>query len=106
MKIPDGYDLIDQIGKYVKKRNCHLYPLRSITEAGATKEQARQLTIDLHEARARQFEAWLDHLEALEPLFETALSCIQMGEGAMPVQDVDLAQMLARIEKEEENDDY
>ncbi len=74
-------ELLEQALPYLEKYGvATLLKMRVLDKRGATPAEIKQAHRLGNAAQRRRFGAYVEHLEALEPLFREALECLKNGD--------------------------
>ena len=78
-------ELLEQAFPYLEKYGvATLLKMRVLDKHGATPAEIKQAHTLANAAQRRRFGAYVEHLEALEPLFREALECLENGDAYKP----------------------
>ena len=71
-------ELVEQLGKYIRKYNGVLLPATVINREGATEDQAKATELTYRQIMRDKRQEQMEHLESLQELFADALKCASL----------------------------
>lgn len=87
-------EFIEILEKYQKRHGAVLWTANEIIVKGTTEEEQHQWMPHIKEYFAALHMEAIEHLEALQPVFENALRCAAMGSKAFPVRTISLREFI------------